>query len=102
MPLPPPQQGNPMMAALQASRGQAPVGGSPPPPGAMPPPQGGADMAKMASDIQDVSAKLDKLISAIEGAFTGKSSESVEDETSSSDDDKGGAAPTMDDRAKGA
>ena len=80
---------NPMMQALAQSRGSNPAPtGAPPvpgPPGAMPPqadPGIAQAMAKMSSDLADVSAKLDKLVEAISGQYTGKAegSEPVEDE----------------------
>ena len=81
---------NPMMMALQQSRGNNPVqGGSPAPmPGGMPPtpPQGdpaqAEAIAKLSSAVQDIGAKLDKLVEAISGQYTGKAegSEPVEDE----------------------
>ena len=80
---------NPMMAALQQSRGSnpAPTGAPPVPgtPGAMPPqadPGMAQAMAKMSSDLADVSAKLDKLVEAISGQYKGtaEGSEPVEGE----------------------
>ncbi len=79
---------DPMMAALQASRssnpaptGQPPVPGTP---GAQPP-QGGVS-------LEDIGAKLDKLISAISGQYQGtdKESEPVEE-----DEHKSGEAKTF-------
>ena len=85
--MPPP---NAMMAALQQSRGAnpAPSGGPPAPggmpPGAPPPPDPGLAqaMAKLSSDVQDISAKLDKLVEAISGQYKGtaEGSEPVEGE----------------------
>lgn len=72
---------NPMMAALEQSRASnpspsgGPHGAMPGNPGQMPQqsdPGMAQAMAKMSSDIQDVSAKLDKLVSAISGNYTGK------------------------------
>lgn len=97
---------NPMMAALQASRannptpGGAPAPGGPPAPGGMPPapPQGdpamAQAMAKVSSDVADLSAKMDKLIEAISGQYTGKAegSEPVEGED---DEKEEGSAKTF-------
>jgi len=80
---------NAMMDALQASRGANPApSGGPPAPGGMPPPMPTGDpaqaqaIAKLSSGIQDITAKLDKLIEAISGQYTGKAegSEPVEDD----------------------
>ena len=83
--MPPP---NAMMAALQQSRGANPApSGGPPAPGGMPPmptgdPAQAEAIAKLSSGIQDITAKLDKLIEAISGQYTGKAegSEPVEDD----------------------
>ena len=94
---------SPMIAALQQSRASNPAptgapapGGMPGNPGAMPPqpdPGMAQAMAKMSSDIQDVSAKLDKLVEAISGQYRGtaEGSEPVEDD----DKDESGESPTF-------
>lgn len=62
-----------MMQALEQSRQQNPAGAAPPPPGAPPaPPQQGPDMMKMSASIDEISAKLDKLIGAFSGQYRGK------------------------------
>ncbi len=68
---------NPMMQALQQSRQSNPVSSS----GAMPagpaqtPP---ADMQKYWSMIQDMSAKLDKVLEALSANYTGKTPDKTE------------------------
>ena len=64
---------NPMMQALEQSRQQNPVSSSGPTPGG--PPQQATqnpEMEKYWSMMQDMNGKLDKLISAISGQYTGK------------------------------
>lgn len=86
---------NPMMAALQQSRADnpAPSGAPVPPQGAPMPPQADPAMPfqKMESMIQDVTAKLDKLISAISGQYTGKAEDSENVETDEKEDSSGEA-----------
>ena len=69
---------NPMMTALQQSRGSnpAPTGGPAVPgtPGASPAPGAGGpppEIQAMASDIQDIKASLSKLVEAISGQYQG-------------------------------
>lgn len=66
---------NPMMEALQQSRQQSPAPAMPGPgaaPGAAPQPAPGVDMQKMASAVDEVNAKLDKLLESISGQYRGK------------------------------
>lgn len=84
---------NPMMQALEQSRSSnpAPTGGQTPgiPDNQSQPGNPGQDMAKYWSMMQDMSAKLDKLIEAISGQHTGKATGSEDVESKDGNYDKG-------------
>lgn len=63
---------NPMMAALQQSRQDNPVSSSGPMPGGQPQQSQSPDLAKYWSMMQEMNSKLDKVIEAISGQYTGK------------------------------
>ena len=92
---------NPMMTALQQSRGSnpAPTGQPPVPgtpgadPGAGNPGQGGPppEIQAMASDIQDIKASLSKLVEAISGQYQGTAEGSEPGEGEDGEKEEGSA-----------
>lgn len=69
---------NPMMAALENSRQSNPVSSSGPMPGGPTAPAQSQDMAKYWSMIQEMSAKLDKVLEALSANYTGKEPDKTE------------------------